>query len=651
VCGICGFWSNGKALTAEELRSLVLGMANTLEHRGPDDFGAWVEPQAGVALGHRRLSIQDLSVAGHQPMASESGRFVIAFNGEIYNFLELRRELEAAGHRFQGHSDTEVMLAAFEEWGILATLPRLNGMFAFGVWDKHTRGLTLARDRVGKKPLYYGRCGQTLLFGSELKALRAHPDFRPEIDRDALGLFIQYGWIPGPYSIFKGIGKLPAGTFLTLTAPLATDEAPAAYWCAREVAEQGEREPFTGSLTEATDVLEALLRDSVQRRMVADVSLGALLSGGIDSTTVTALMQAMSSRPVKTFSIGFHDPAYNEAEHALAIARHLGADHTELYVTPQDSLDVIPQLPLLYDEPFADASQIPTFIVSRLARSQVTVALSGDGGDELFAGYKDYLQALEQKSRLGIMPPSWRQTMAALLAMAARQGWRLFGPKPGDELSKLPGWRRFLGKLDKRMEHIAATGPVDLHGRRRARCRQAAEFVIGARAVPTALSDSGQWARVQDPLQAMLHLDFSTYLVDDILVKVDRASMGVALEVRSPLLDYRIVEFAWRLPLAMRMDPGGGKLILRRLLERYVPPTLTERPKAGFVVPVEVWLRGPLREWAESLLEPKRLRQEGFLQPEAVQRVWQQHLSGWRNHHMLLWHILMFQVWRETWLN
>lgn len=631
------------------MRDACRAMADAIAHRGPDDSGIWVNAESGVALGHRRLSILDLSAAGHQPMASASGRFVMSFNGEIYNFAGLRAELEAKGATFRSHCDTEVLVEAVAAWGVEKTLKRSNGMLAFAVWDREARTLTLARDRMGKKPLYYGWFGRTLLFGSELKALMAHPRFDGEIDRDALAQFIRYSWLPHPYSIFRQVRKLPPASFVTLRADMApADAAPVVYWSARAAAERGRATPFQGSLDEATDALEALLRDATRKRMIADVSLGALLSGGIDSTSVVALMQEAASRPVKTFCIGFHEPKYNEAPHAAAVARHLGCDHHELYVSAADSLDLIPRLPELYDEPFADPSEIPTFIVSRLARSQVTVALSGDGGDELFAGYTLYPRCLEQSAAWGRLPPGLRRRLAEWLGRAARAPWMA---DPGSAAGGLRrGPRQALAaRLAKRAKLMAGATPIEVLAHKRAHCDRPQELVPGTAPLPTVMTDPARWAHVADPLQVMLQADIEGYLTDDILVKVDRASMAVALEVRAPLLDWRVVEFALSLPNDLRLGPGGGKLVLRTLLARHVPRALTDRPKAGFGAPLTLWMRGPLREWAESLLDESRLRQDGLLAAHAVRRIWHQHLAGSHNHEQVLWSLLMFQAWRARW--
>lgn len=639
MCGIAGFVAAGAGLSEADLHRTILAMTDSLVHRGPDAGGVWTDASTGVALGHRRLSILDLSAAGSQPMASPDGRYIIVYNGEIYNFLTLREELSARGHGFRGHSDTEVLLAAIAEWGIERTLERANGMFAFALWDAEARTLTLARDRAGKKPLYYGWCGSTLLFASELKALRAHPRFDAEIDRDALGLFVQYGWVPGPYSIYRRIRKLPAATYLTLPLGASDDAAiPEAYWSARETAERGARTPFAGTYDDAMDALEALLTDAVQGRLVADVPLGALLSGGIDSSLVVALMQSISTRPVQTFSIGFDDPKYDEASHAAAVARHLGTDHTELRVTGQDGLDVVPDLPSLYDEPFADESQVPTLLVCRLARRAVTVALSGDGGDELFAGYTSYREVMARWQTYPPAPAGLGSGIADTMAVLAGIAWR----------APLPRRRSLLAKLEKRARLLPAQSPAALFALKKSRVRRASDFVLGTSTASAPFGSPEDWPAACGPVQTMMYQDFSRYLVDDVLVKVDRASMSVGLEMRCPLLDARVVEFAWSLPLAMRLEAAGGKRILKDVLARHVPRQLTDRPKRGFGVPLSSWLTGPLRDWAESLLAEQRLRDGGYLRPAAVRRAWQQHLAGWANHEQLIWTILMFQAWIDS---
>ena len=659
MCGIVGFRSNGASLAPASLRCIVRTMTDALVHRGPDDSGVWIDPDAGLALGHRRLSIIDLSAAGRQPMASACGRYVITYNGEIYNFRTLRAELEQLGHAFRGHSDTEVLLAALAEWDVAETLGRLNGMFAFVLWDRRERRLTLARDRAGKKPLYYGWCGDSFLFGSELKALRGHPAFDPTIDRDALGLFVQYSWMPAPYSIYAAIRQLPAGTTLSVEASDGPGDArPETYWSAREVAVRGGWRPAEISLEAATDALEEVLREAVACRMIADVSLGAFLSGGIDSSTVVALMRSVSDKPVQTFSIGYHEARYNEAEYAKAIAEQLGTDHTELYVTPDDCLEVIPQLATLYDEPFADYSQIPTYLVSRLARQKVTVALSGDGGDELFGGYNDYSKNLRDWERQRAVwrhcPPALRRGLASLMTDLGQTGQRMLGvddPAAGGAGVLRARLAKKLGKLEKRARRITLSDSgAALHASLRARVERADQLVLGARPVASGLTDPSGWADVSDPLLGMMLVDFTTYMADDILTKVDRASMGVGLEVRCPLLDPKVIELAWSLPSSMRMGPRGGKHILQNLLARHVPRELFERPKQGFNVPLEEWLRGPLRDWAEALLDERRLHVEGYFRPRAVRQLWRDHLSGRRPRTFLIWSLLTFQAWHETWV-
>jgi asparagine synthase (glutamine-hydrolysing) len=638
MCGWIGLWEYGSKNSAA-LSSLAQRMADCLAHRGPDDAGVWVDDQAGLALGFRRLAILDLSPEGHQPMESASGRYVIAFNGEVYNFGALRQELESLHYSFRGHSDTEVMLAAIEEWGLQAAVGRFVGMFAFALWDRENHTLSLVRDRLGIKPLYYGWMGQSFLCGSELKALRIHPDFRPEINRQALALYMRYSYIPAPYSIYHGIYKLPPGTILTMTSSPADRPSPVAYWSAHEVAEQGVANPFNGSDEEAVDQLESVLRESVKLRMIADVPLGAFLSGGIDSSTVVALMQDQSRQPIKTFTIGFNEATFNEAVYARDMATHLGTEHTELYATPEQALAVIPCLPEMYDEPFSDPSQIPTFLVSQLTRRHVTVSLSGDGGDELFAGYNNYSTTDALWNKLHWMPPAMRGGLAAKLssgsipAYAGRLGLR--------------GLTR--DKLYKLSQLMAAPTAEALYHGLISHWKNPGEVVIAAHEPKTIHADPSRWPALPDLTHRLMYLDTVTYLPDDILTKVDRASMAVSLEARVPLLDHRVVEFAWRLPLSLKKRDGQGKWILRQVLYRHVPKHLVERPKMGFGVPIGAWLRGPLREWAESLLQEIRLQKEGFFKPEPIRTIWREHLSGQHDWSSLLWTILMFQAWLERW--
>ena len=590
MCGFAGFLDFSNDRSPDALRAVVSGMAATLVHRGPDDAGEWVDAEAGVALGFRRLAIIDLTPSGHQPMCSASGRYVITFNGEVYNFAAIRGELESTGVAppFRGHSDTEVILAAIEAWGVEAAVRRFIGMFALALWDRRERRLHLIRDRLGVKPLYYGWVGGTFFFASELKALRVYPGFRPEVDRDVLTLFLRHIYIPAPYSIWKGVSKLLPGTVLTVAKPLSA--VPVPYWSAREVAEAGAREPFRGSQEEAIEQLETLLRDAVGLRMIADVPLGVFLSGGIDSSTVVALMQVQSSRPVKTFTIGFHESNYDEARYAREVARHLGTEHHELYVTPHEAQAVIPRLPSLYDEPFADASQIPTFLVSQLARQHVTVALSGDGGDEMFGGYNRYFWGRSIWKSLGWLPRFSRGLAARLLTGVSPSTW--------DRLLQrlnplLPSWARVRtpgDKLVKLGEVIGAASADEMYYRLTSCWKAPGAVVAEGVEPPTLLNDATRWPRSLDFTQRMMYLDLMTYLPDDILVKVDRASMGVSLESREPLLDHRLVEFAWKLPMAMKVRGEEGKWLLRQVLIRHVPPTLIDRPKAGFGLPLDTWL-------------------------------------------------------------
>jgi asparagine synthase (glutamine-hydrolysing) len=652
ICVMCGFAGFIGSAPEQELRAQVCRMAGELVHRGPDDSGFWVDAGAGIAMGFRRLAIVDLSPAGHQPMTSSSGRFVIAFNGEVYNFGELRQDLEPLGHNFRGHSDTEVMLEAVSEWGLEAAVKKFVGMFAFALWDKRERVLHLVRDRLGIKPLYCGWQDRTFFFGSELKALRAHPVFSPEINRSALALYLRLGYIPHPYSIYQGVWKLPPGHILSLPAGAQpTSELPgmACYWSAKEVYEDGAADPFRGSELEAIEALDRLLRESTRLRMIADVPLGAFLSGGVDSSTVVALMQAQSHRPVKTFTIGFREQEFDEAAHARVVAAHLGTDHTELYVTAEQARDVIPKLPTLYDEPFGDSSQIPTCLLSALTRRHVTVSLSGDGGDELFGGYPRYARTRRFWEIIRCLPYTSRDAIASLM--------RTFKPATYNRLlgglsPLLPRLARpsTLGDRVYRLaEVMTARNPGELYHGLVSYWKRPAELVLRANEPPTILAQSSGWAHQADICDRLMFLDLVTYLPEDILTKVDRASMAVSLEARVPMLDHRVVEFAARLPISMKIRSGQGKWLLRQVVYRYVPRELVERPKMGFSVPIEDWLRGPLRDWAESLLNQERLCSEGFLRAEPIRELWAEHLSGHRNWQGHLWNVLMFQAWREKW--
>lgn len=641
MCGIAGYFSPGTS--APDHAAVVTAMCERIAYRGPDSHGQWWDADAGVALGHRRLAIIDLTPAGHQPMASASSRYMLVFNGEIYNHLQLRDQLQAQGKApgaWRGHSDTETLLAGFDAWGIEATLQRAVGMFAIAVWDRAQSELTLCRDRLGEKPLYYGWQGhgeaRAFLFGSELPALAAHPAFEARIDRDALCLFMRHNCIGGTESIYAGVHKLAPGSIATLSARSPQPQV-RTYWSLPQVALQGVADPFRGSDAEAVDQLDTLLRDAIGQQMMSDVPLGAFLSGGIDSSTVVALMQAQSSRPVKTFSIGFHEDAYNEAEHAKAVARHLGTEHTELYVTHQQALDLIPRLPSIYAEPFADSSQIPTLLVSQLARSEVTVSLSGDAGDELFCGYNRYTMTEGTWRKLKRIPVGMRRMGARMITSVSPSTWNqlaTFVPhvQVGDKLHKAAG--------------VLGSRSVDeLHRGLISHCREPQSMVIGAQEPPTLATLAAPELQAVGAVERMMALDAVGYLPDDILVKVDRAAMSVSLETRVPFLDHRVVEFAWRLPLQLKLRKGISKWPLRQVLHRYVPSSLVERPKMGFGVPIGRWLRGPLRDWAEDLLSEQRLRREGFLEPAPIRKLWQEHLSGQRNWQYQIWDVLMWQAW------
>lgn len=639
MCGIAGVLSSAGG-SREKIERAATAMADSLAHRGPDDYGVWSDADAGIALTHRRLSIVDLSPAGHQPMTSADGRFVITYNGEIYNFQELRRELEARGASFRGHSDTEVMLEAFSAYGVTATIKRLIGMFAIGVWDRRERTLTLVRDRLGIKPLYWAKFGGLFLFGSELKALRAFPGWEPRIDRPAVAAFMRYNYVPAPHSVYEGVRKLEPGTILTL--PFGGETRLEKYWDAREVARAGLADPIDASDGELTDQLEALLLDAVSRRMVADVPVGAFLSGGVDSSTVVALMQAANSGPVRTYTIGFDLPGFNEAGHAAAVAKHLGTQHTETIVTAQQALDVIPRLPEFYDEPFADSSQIPTFLVSAMTRQHVTVALSGDGGDELFAGYNRYQFAARYWSKILLLPRAARRSLAAALTSLSVDQWtRLLAFLPKDAAPAQIG-----DKIHKFASAVRADGEADLYRQLVSHWDPAALMPGVAEPIGYAWDHSVPMPGLAERMQLA---DTVTYLPDDILTKVDRASMAFALEARVPLLDHRVAEFSWRLPRSAKIRGGVSKWLLRQVLYRHVPPALVERPKMGFSIPLGDWLRGPLHDWAETLLSERRLREAGLLDVVQVRQCWQDHLSGRHNRQYQLWNVLMFEAWRERW--
>jgi asparagine synthase (glutamine-hydrolysing) len=644
MCGIVGILLLPNGANPRRLAA-VEDMSEALHHRGPDGGSSWMDPDAGIAFGHRRLAIVDLSDAGRQPMVSASERLVMTYNGEIYNFAELRKELEDLGHHFRGHSDSEVMLAAFERYGIEASLTRLAGMFAVGLWDRKDRVLHLIRDRMGKKPLYVALAGGALLFASELKAFRAFPGFEPRVDAKSLAMVLRRGWVADERCIFEGVFKLPPGTMLSVRAEeLSTTGAESLrqrarpWWSLAEVAERGQRQQLTLGARELENELDQLLRLVVRERMVADVPLGAFLSGGIDSSAVVALMQAQSSRPVRTFTIGFCETHYDEARHAAQVARHLGTEHTEFNLTPDKALAVIPELPRIWDEPFADESQIPTLLLSRLARQHVTVALSGDGGDECFGGYARHfmLSRLAPAFRLPSMPRRMAAHALTLLSAQTMDG----------VLAKLPlpaGLRPLL--RSESLQKIARVLDVSDE-------RELYERLISATGEPSTSAGASDGTQdvpsLPDAVGRLIYRDMVGYLPGDILVKLDRATMAASLEGRCPFLDHRVVEFAWRLPTAVKVRDGQGKWLLRQVLRRYLPEALFERPKQGFNVPIGAWLTGPLRDWAQDLLDLSKLQRTGFFDSGRVESCWQEHLSGRRDRASELWAVLMVQAWLDS---
>lgn len=646
MCGITGFITAADNYGVVDAKQVAHSMANTLRHRGPDAAGVWSDGSR-VALAHRRLSILELSPAGDQPMVSDDGRYVIVFNGEIYNHLDLRKQLHK--HIWIGHSDTETLLAAFQAWGVLETLKRTVGMFAIALWDRQCRSLTLARDRFGEKPLFYGWQGGSFLFGSEMKSLAAHPAWQGEVDRDALALFMRYGYVPLPLSIWQGVSKLPPGSFLTLPVdtPAAVVPTPTFYWRALDATNAGIRKDLDERA--AADELDQRLRQTIAWQMNADVPLGAFLSGGVDSSAVVALMQTQSARSVKTFTIGFSEGDYNEAEYAKAVAAHLGTEHTELYVSADDAIAVIPQLPDMYDEPFGDVSQIPTHLVAALARHHVKVSLSGDGGDELFGGYNRYVLGRSLWRGMHWLPLGVRQLAA--------QGITVISPARWDSLGRiLPGRFRqpMVGDRAHKLASIMTAASMnDVYRWLVSQERDPESIVVGGlESRPERVLWADQEMRLlqrKDFTERMMFNDMVGYLTDDILCKVDRAAMAASLETRVPFLDHRVAEFAWQLPPHMKIRDGQGKWLLRQVLYRYVPKTLIERPKQGFAVPIDSWLRGPLRKWAENLLDESRLRREGYFHPRPIREKWEDHLSGRRNWQYWLWNVLMFQAWQERW--
>ena len=649
MCGLAGLLMSG-GRREEELVGAVERMTSPLVHRGPDDCGTWADPAAGVALGFRRLAIIDLSAHGHQPMRSPSSRYTAVFNGEVFNHRQLRAELERDGFAFRGHSDTEVILAAFERWGIAAATRRFVGMFAIAVWDGEARCLSLVRDRLGIKPLFVFARPGLVAFGSELKALVAAPSFDRSLDPEALTEYLRYLYVPAPRTIYRSTFKLLPGHILAISDPSAPLPAAEPFWSVDESARRGIADPFAGSDTDATVELERLLSEAVQLRMEADVPLGALLSGGIDSSTVVALMQSTASRPVKTYSIAFEAEDYNEADHAARVAQHLGTDHTELLVTGQDALNVIPRLPDIFDEPHADVSQIPAFLVCALARREVTVALSGDGGDEVFGGYNRYMYGDRLLARLARVPQPARRLLAAGIGHVSPRSWARVTRALSPVVRPLRRHSHAAEKLQKVGRLLDCASPGQMYRSLVSAWQEPERLVVGAQKQDGTLEQTLGRRDVPKLIDRMMLADQVTYLPDDQLAKVDRVSMAVSLEVRVPLLDHRLVEFAWTLPTSMKVRDGQGKWLLRQVLYRLVPRKIVERPKQGLSVPLATWLRGPLRPWAEDLLSSDQLERDGVLHAAPIRRAWSGLLRGQSAMSQALWGMLLFQQWRQRWL-
>lgn len=638
MCGVTGSWS----LFDSDQEEIARNMANQIASRGPDHAGIWSAGDDGLVLAHRRLAIIDLSPTGNQPMVSSCGRYVLAYNGEIYNHLDIRELLQSEGcvSDWLGLSDTETLLVAICHWGLEGTLKKLNGMFAFALWDNHNKNLYLARDRIGEKPMYYGASKSTFLFGSQLKSLSVHPCWQGDIDRDALSLYMKYGYIPAPYSIYKGIRKLKPAHFVVISDGGSSISEPKCYWTVDSNSDYTQSNGYESSQLVA-DNLENLLLDSIKRRMVADVPLGAFLSGGIDSTTVVALMQSIAKEPVKTFSIGFNETGYDEAKHAKLVAKHLGTDHTELYVSPEDTISVLSKLSTIFDEPFADSSQIPTFIVSELAKTQVTVSLSGDGGDELFFGYNRYIQAYSWWRKLRLIPWPIRKLISLIMISIPNSFLSSF-------LALLPSRltpKHVKDRIPKFAGVINAPDWLSFYDRIISQGNYPKPLVLNVSESDEFLKNYEVQLKGLPNHKKMMYLDMLTYLPDDILAKVDRASMAVSLEARVPFLDHRLVEFAWNIPFKYKLREGQGKWILRQVLYRYVPKKLIDKPKMGFGVPIEDWLRGPLHDLAEELFDEKKLSMQGFFDPMMVRKMWDEHTKEERRWHAQIWRLLIFQMW------
>jgi len=638
LCGIAGFL--GSVNKPEEL---LTNMANAIQHRGPDDKGIWLDQAKEIGLAHTRLSILDLSSAGHQPMHSLSDRYLIVFNGEIYNHAIIRAELDSINARnWLGYSDTETLLAAIEQWGLELTLRKAKGMFALSLWDRQTQTLSLARDRMGEKPLYYGWVEDCFVFASELKAIKKFPGFNDKVDRNSLALFLRFNSIPAPYSIYKNIFKLAPGCIASLK--LGSKEInQTQFWSTETIYNQGASSQFLGTENDAVHALDSVLMSAVNLQMQADVPLGAFLSGGIDSSVIVALMQSQSSKKINTFSIGFDIEEYNEAEHARAVAKYLGTNHYDMYISERDALEVIPFLPHIYDEPFADSSQIPTYLVSKFAKQKVTVALSGDAGDELFGGYNRYVFSNQYFRKIKMLPISLRKLITSSILGLSQENWN-------KHLGGILG-KRFVNfgfKLHKGANVLSSRSIRELHYKLASQIESPENWLINSKEYVTLLNDDVDHFPSLDPIEQMMAYDLLTYLPTDILTKVDRAAMAASLETRVPFLDTSVIEFSASLPLEYKIRDGVTKWVLREVLYKYVPKDLIERPKMGFGVPLEEWLRGPLRDWGESLLDAKRLRDEGFFNVSLLRQKWHEHLTGKYNWHHQLWNVLMFQAWLEA---
>ena len=646
MCGLAGFIDNNRSRSSESLEALSHKMCSTLINRGPDDFGSWVDEKSGIAMSHRRLAIQDTTLAGHLPMVSKSGRYIIVYNGEIYNYKTLREELKKAGYFFRSQSDTEVLLAAIEIWGLSAALDKFVGMFAFALWDKNNHRLYLVRDRLGEKPLYYGIFGNVILFGSELKAFEVHDSFVKSINRDAISLLLRYNYIPAPYSIYDKIYKIKPGTFLEIKVEnhkISTTEY--TYWAYKNFVMSEGIDNKIYNYKEAKLSIKDALTESIRSQMIADVPLGAFLSGGIDSSLIVSIMQSLSPDPIKTYTIGFDHSEYNEANDAKSIANYLGTDHTELYVTASQALNVIPKIPNIFDEPFADSSQIPTYLISKLASSNVTVSLSGDGGDELFGGYNRYYKGYSAWKNFSRMPYPINYIFSEIICSINPEKWNFLYNHFGKYISDEKNYKNIGDKLYKMADIIKINNPQDMYLSLVSFWNNTEQIVLNSSEPMSTPRDYDNWVENLDDRENMMFLDTISYLPDDILTKVDRSSMAVSLESRTPFLNHSLVELSQRIPIELKIKDGKGKWILRNILNDFIPANFIDKPKTGFGIPIAEWLRGPLKEWAEALIDSSRLKHDGYFNAELVTNMWDKHLNKSRNYGHHLWSILMFQAW------